>query len=66
MRPLYIKILLFVMFISGVVQLRVIELSWTYFRTTQAVHIIVSIIIMLFLVIPFIYKHIEKYFFLKK
>jgi hypothetical protein len=66
MRPLYIKILLFVMFISGVVQLRVIELSWTYFRTTQAVHIIVSIIIMLFLVAPFIYKHIEKYFFIKK
>ncbi|DAB27346.1 MAG TPA: hypothetical protein CFH78_08170, partial [Sulfurimonas sp. UBA10385] len=66
MRAIYIKFLVFVMFFTGVVQLKALDFAWEYFRTIQAFHIIASLIITLFLVTPFIYQHIYKFFFIKK
>ncbi|MDD3475667.1 MAG: multiheme c-type cytochrome [Sulfurimonas sp.] len=60
-----IKILVFVMFVSGVLQWSVIDLSWEDFRVIQVAHILSSIAI-LFLLLPFIYRHIRRYYFIKK
>lgn len=60
-----IKILVFVMFVSGVLQWSVIDLSWEDFRVIQVAHILSSIAI-LFLLVPFIYRHIRRYYFIKK
>jgi len=62
---LVIKILIFVMFISGLLQWSVIDMSWENFRVIQALHILSSIAI-LFLLLPFIYRHIRRYYFIKK
>lgn len=60
-----IKILVFVMFISGLLQWSIIDMSWENFRVIQVAHIFSSIAI-LFLLVPFIYKHIRRYYFIKK
>lgn len=62
---LVIKILVFVMFISGLLQWSVIDMSWENFRVIQALHILSSIAI-LSLLLPFIYRHIRRYYFIKK
>ncbi len=60
-----IKILVFVMFVSGVLQWKVIEMAWEDFRVIQVLHILSSIAI-LSLLVPFIYRHIRRYYFIKK
>jgi len=66
MKTIYIKILVFVMFFTGIFQLKLLDIAWGNFKIIQALHIILSIAIILFFMAPFIYTHIEKYFFIKK
>ncbi|MDD5372957.1 MAG: multiheme c-type cytochrome [Sulfurimonas sp.] len=65
MKTIYIKILVFVMFFTGVLQLKLLDIAWENFKIIQALHIVISVILMLFLIAPFIYKHIQNYFFVK-
>ena len=65
MRAIYIKILLLSMFISGILQWKFLDIAWESFRVIQALHIVSSVAILL-LFIPFIYRHVYKYFFIKK
>lgn len=66
MRRFFVKIALFVMFISGIFMYELFDLSWENFRVTQPLHIVGSILIMLFFMNSFIYRHIRRYFFIKK
>lgn len=66
MRRFFVKIALFAMFISGIFMYELFDLSWENFRVTQPLHIVGSILIMLFFMNSFIYRHIRRYFFIKK
>lgn len=66
MRAIYIKILVFIMFFTGIVQWKLLDIAWENFKILQPLHVIVSLIITIFLVAPFIYGHINNFFFIKK
>ncbi len=66
MRRFFVKVFVFVMFFSGIFQLKLMGISWESFRVVQPLHIIGSILIMFLFMNSFIYKHIRRYFFIKK
>lgn len=66
MRRVFVKIALFAMFLSGIFMYAPFGLSWENFRVVQPLHIVGSILIMLFFMNSFIYRHIRRYFFIKK
>ena len=66
MKALHIKVYIMFMFISGLFQLSIFDISWEYFRMIQAIHIIGSIILISFFVIPFINMHTYEYMFVRK
>ncbi|MDQ1264741.1 MAG: hypothetical protein QG559_1742 [Campylobacterota bacterium] len=66
MRRFFVKVLLLVMFISGVLQMKLVALSWDSFRVIEPLHIVSSVLIMFLFMNSFIYKHIRRYFYIKK
>lgn len=66
MRRFLVKFFIFLMFVSGVVQLKLFDVSWEIFRVVQPLHIAFSLLVMLFFMSSFIYKHIRRYYFVKK
>lgn len=66
MRAIYIKILVFIMFFTGIIQWKLLDIAWENFKILQPLHVIVSLIVTIFLVAPFIYGHINNFFFIKK
>ncbi|MDO9266294.1 MAG: multiheme c-type cytochrome [Sulfurimonas sp.] len=66
MRRVFVKIALFAMSLSGIFMYAPFGLSWENFRVVQPLHIVGSILIMLFFMNSFIYRHIRRYFFIKK
>lgn len=66
MRRFFVKLLLLVMFISGVLQMKLLALSWDNFRVIEPLHTLSSVLIMFLFMNSFIYKHIRRYFYIKK
>lgn len=66
MRRFLVKIFILLMFISGVIQLKLFGISWEIFRVVQPLHIAFSLLVMLFFMNSFIYKHIRRYYVVKK
>ncbi|MFA5233150.1 MAG: multiheme c-type cytochrome [Sulfurimonas sp.] len=66
MRRVFVKITIFMMFLSGIFMHELFDISWENFRVVQPLHIICSILIMFFFLNSFIYRHIRRYFFIKK
>nr|WP_321267449.1 multiheme c-type cytochrome [uncultured Sulfurimonas sp.] len=66
MKNIYMKILIILMFISGIFQLSIFNLEWEYFRVIQAVHILTSAIIAIFLLIPYVNVHTYEYMIIKR
>lgn len=66
MKSSYMKILIIIMFLSGVLQYSIFDLSWEYFRIVQATHIIGSIFIAVFLLIPYVNLHTYEFMIVKK
>lgn len=65
MKIFLIKALVVLMFFTGILQWKEVDIAWESFRFVQALHIISSIAIIIFIT-PFIYKHINRYFYQKK
>ncbi len=61
MKSIYIEISVVVMFFTGILQWDIINLEWEYFTSIQAIHIISSVFVSIFLVIPFVNMHLYKY-----
>lgn len=66
MKNVYMKILIVLMFMSGIFQLSIFNLSWEYFRIVQSLHILSSGFISIFLLIPYVNKHTYEYMIIKK
>jgi len=56
-----IKILITIMFISGILQWDVIDMKWEYLTITSIIHAFTSILVSAFLIIPFVNKHAYYY-----
>lgn len=66
MKNIHMKILIILMFLSGIFQFGIFNLSWEYFRLIQALHIISSALIAIFLLIPYVNKHTYEYMIIKR
>jgi len=66
MKTMYIKIFIILMFATGLLQWSIFDIKWEYFATIQAIHIIGSVVVSIFLIIPFVNKHTYKYLVIKK
>ncbi|MCW8838490.1 MAG: multiheme c-type cytochrome [Thiovulaceae bacterium] len=63
---LYMKLSIFLMFSSGIFQMSYFDVSWGYFRMIQAIHILSSIFVAVFILIPYVNKHTYKYMVIRK
>ena len=66
MKNAHMKIYIILMFLSGIFQLSVFNVSWEYFRMIQAVHVISSAFVAIFLLIPYVNLHTYEYMIVKK
>lgn len=61
MKTIWIEISIIIMFITGILQWDYLDIQWEYFALSQAIHIISSIMVSVFLIIPFVNMHTYKY-----
>ena len=61
MIAIYIKIFMTLMFISGILLWDLFDISWEYYSSIQAIHIILSLIVMGMLIIPFVNIHVYQH-----
>ncbi len=61
MKIAYIELSIVLMFLTGILQWDLIDIPWVYFTFLQATHIIASILVAVFLIIPFVNMHTYKY-----
>jgi len=66
MKNIYMKILIVLMFFSGIFQFSIFSLSWEYFKLVQAIHILSSAFIAIFFLIPYVNKHTYEYMIIKR
>ena len=66
MKAAHMKIYIILMFFSGILQLSIFDIDWEYFRIIQAVHILSSIIVSVFLLIPYVNIHTYKFMIVKR
>ncbi|WP_457746121.1 multiheme c-type cytochrome [Sulfurimonas sp.] len=60
MRLFYINLDMFLMFITGILQMNFFHLGWSYFRVLEFLHIIGAILLTLFFIIPFLFVHVRE------
>ena len=66
MKNIHMKIYIILMFVSGIFQLSIFNISWEYFRIIQAIHILSSAVVAIFLLVPYVNKHTYEYMIVKK
>ncbi len=66
MKLLNVKVLILTIFISGILQIDILNISWEYLRVISVIHAFASIILSIFYIIPFVNKHAYKYIVIKK
>ncbi|MEO1937902.1 MAG: multiheme c-type cytochrome [Sulfurimonas sp.] len=64
MRSVVLNIIL--IFISGILQMELFSLPWIYFRLLEFLHIAGAIVLVVFFILPFLYKHIKESIFVAK
>ena len=66
MKILFVKISILFMFVSGILLLDIFNVQWENFREILAVHTLLSIVLTVFFVIPFVNSHTYNYIVVKK
>ncbi|WP_345991618.1 multiheme c-type cytochrome [Sulfurimonas sp. HSL-1716] len=66
MKIYIVKISIILMFITGILQLDQLHIKWEFFTLTQAVHILGSIFVTIFFLIPLIKRHVYYYAVIEK
>jgi len=61
-----IKVLIIVMFLSGILQWDVIDMKWEYLTIISIIHAFTSILVSAILIIPFVNRHAYYYIVVKK
>ncbi len=60
MKTVFILIDILIMFLSGILLMEFCALSWEYVRILEFIHIIASIVLSVFFLLPFLYRHIKE------
>ena len=66
MKILNIKVLILMIFISGFLQMDILNISWETLKVISVIHVFASIFLCIFYIIPFVNKHAYKYIVIKK
>ena len=66
MKILNIKVLILMIFLSGILQMDILNISWDKLKIISIVHIFTSIFLCIFYIIPFVNKHVYKYIVVKR
>ncbi len=66
MKTVHMKIYIILMFLSGVLQMSIFNLSWEYFSIIQAIHIVSSAFVSFIFLIPYVNRHTYEYMIVKK
>ena len=66
MKLLNIKVLILIIFLTGILQIDILNISWKYLTTISIVHAFASIVLSIFYIIPFVNKHAYKYIVVKR
>ncbi|MCX6051734.1 MAG: multiheme c-type cytochrome [Campylobacterales bacterium] len=66
MKTKHIKTYILLIFITGLLQLDFLKIDWEYFKYIQALHILGSVIVTLFLLVPLVNVHVYKHLIVKK
>ncbi len=66
MRFFNVKILILIIFITGILQLDIFNIKWEYLTTISIIHTLVSVIFSIFYIIPFVNKHAYKYIVIRR
>lgn len=66
MKTLNIKVLILMIFLSGILQMDILNISWETLKIISIIHIFASIFLCIFYIIPFVNRHAYKYIVIKK
>ena len=66
MKIINIKVLILLIFLSGILQMDILNISWENLKIISVVHIFTSIFLCIFYIIPFVNRHAYKYIVIKK
>jgi len=61
-----VRTLILIIFVTGILQMNILNLQWEYLSTISIIHALVSVIFSLFYIIPFVNKHAYKYIVIKR
>ena len=60
-----IKTLILLIFVSGILQMDILNISWENLKIISVIHAFASIFLCIFYIIPFVNKHAYKYIVIK-
>ena len=66
MKILNIKVLILMIFLSGILQMDILNISWENLKIISIIHVFTSIFLCIFYIIPFVNRHAYKYIVIKK
>ena len=66
MKIINIKVLILLIFLSGILQMDILNIPWENLKIISVVHIFTSIFLCIFYIIPFVNRHAYKYIVIKK
>lgn len=66
MKIFNIKVLILLIFLSGILQMDILNISWDKLKIISVIHVFASIFLCIFYIIPFVNKHAYKYIVIKR
>ena len=66
MKLFYLIMDIVLIFISGILQMEIFSLSWSYLRVIMFLHILGAVILILYFILPFIFTHVKESVFVAK
>ena len=66
MKIFNIKVLILIIFFSGILQMDILNISWDSLKIISTIHVFSSIFLCIFYIIPFVNRHAYKYIVIKK
>lgn len=66
MRFFNVKVLILIIFITGILQMDIFNIQWQYLTSISIIHALVAVVFSIFYIIPFVNKHAYKYIVIRR
>ena len=66
MKIFNIKVLILIIFFTGILQMDILNISWEKLKLISVIHVFSSLFLFIFYIIPFVNRHAYKYIVIKK